>query len=86
MFYPNHQIRDYCLYLGSFEHENLKFDFGVYEKSDGRTSHAIVYGDEDSEYMSGEFDLENPEHNFKSWYCKINEELYRNHLNILKEK
>ena len=81
MFYPNHQIRDYCVYLGSLESNGRKMDMGVYEHPDGKTtSHAIVYGNEDSNYFSGEFEFYNP-NNFKSWYYKINEELYKEYLN-----
>jgi hypothetical protein len=82
MFYPNHQIRSYCIYLGSIEVDNLKLDMGVYEhgKGTGRTSHAIVCGEEDSNYMSGEFNLQNPKYSFQSWYYKINEILYKKYL------
>jgi len=80
MFYPKHQIRNYCVYLGSLECGKHKLDMGVYEHPDGATSHAIVDGNDDGDYLSGVFELDNPKYNFQSWYCKINEELYRKYL------
>ena len=83
MFYPNHHIRTYCVYLGSFELGNIKMDFGVYEHND-EVSHAIVFGNEDSEYMSGEFIFDGkllaPEYRFKSLRAQMNERLYQEYL------
>ena len=85
MFYPNHQIRSYCIYLGSLKIGSHKYDMGVYEnKKDNAVSHAIVFGEKDSEYMSGEFIFQSEwlpsKHRFQSLLYKINEELYKEYL------
>lgn len=85
MFYPNHQIRSYCIYLGSLQIGSHKYDMGVYENKKYNTvSHAIVFGEEDSEYKSGEFIFQSewlPKHfRFQSFLYKINEELYKEYL------
>lgn len=56
MFFPDHELREYCLYLGSVElPDGRKFDLGVYEqKPQEITSHAIVFGPKPHEYISGE--------------------------------
>lgn len=55
--WPDHKnIPGYCLYLGSFENErNGKCDLYHYHDWMGRNHYStgIVYGNEDSEYMSG---------------------------------
>jgi hypothetical protein len=87
MFYPKHQIRSYCLYLGSFQFEDDKLDMGVYEHPDGRVSHAIVFGEEDDEYLSGEFDPDSPcESEWPGVKSKINKLLYQRHRDILRTK
>jgi hypothetical protein len=81
MFYPNHHIRSYCLYLGSFIYDNLKLDMGVYEHpNDSHISHAIVYGNEDSQYMSGLIDFEDNRYNFQSLQYLVNKLLYEDYL------
>lgn len=83
MFYPDHHIRTYCIYLGSFDRGDTKVDFGVYKRNN-EVSHAIVFGDKDSEYISGEFIFNNklisPAHRFKSLYSQLNERLYEEYL------
>lgn len=76
MYYPKHQIRSYCLYLGSLIYNDHKLDMGVYEHPDGCVSHAIVFGEKDHEYMSGEIDFEND----KGMFFWINRLLYADHL------
>lgn len=80
MHYPQHQIRGYCLYLGSLSYNNHCLDMGVYEHPDGTVSHAIVYGEEDHEYMSGEIDFDNPKYNFLGMRYQINRLLYEDYL------
>ena len=58
MFYPEHHLWDYCTYLGSEVIEGVNIDLGVFEipNTDGAiedVSHAIVYGKQDWEYLSG---------------------------------
>lgn len=79
MFYPNHQCRSYCLYLGSCVFQNQQLDMGVYEDPQGYISHAIVYGPEDWEYYSGNISFDE-KYNFKSIQYKINKLLYENYL------
>jgi hypothetical protein len=55
MFYPNHHIRTYCEYLGSITIDGHNYDLGVYIQKDKTVSHAIVCGEDDSDYISGEF-------------------------------
>jgi hypothetical protein len=81
MFYPNHHCRSYCLYLGSLEYNNQKLDMGVYEHpNDLYVSHAIVYGEEDSQYMSGIIDFEKIKYNFTGAQYQINKLLYEDYL------
>ena len=81
MFYPNHHCRSYCLYLGSLEYNGSKLDMGVYEHPDGiHISHAIIYGEEDSQYMSGTIDFKNIERNFNNIQYQINKLLYEDYL------
>jgi hypothetical protein len=81
MYYPKHQIRSYCLYLGSMALNNRRLDMGVYEHpDDGGVSHAIVFGEEDNEYMSGIIDFKSPEFNFQGEAYKINKQLYEDYL------
>lgn len=81
MYYPEHQIRTYCLYLGSLIYNGHKLDMGVYEHPDDtHVSHAIVYGDEDSHYMSGLIDFKNEQHNFHGTPYQINRLLYDDYL------
>ena len=75
MHYPNHHIRTYCLYLGSLICSGYKLDMGVYEAPGGEVSHAIVYGDEDHEYMSGEIEF-----NLPGVPYQINRLLWEDHL------
>jgi hypothetical protein len=79
MFYPNHYIRTYCLYLGSLEYNGKKLDMGVYEY-EGNVSHAIVYGEKDYEYMSGIINFEDDNYNFQGVPYKINMLLYQDHV------
>ena len=58
---------DYCIPLGPFISEDgRKYDLGAYvDKKYNEFSFAIVYGKEDSEYISGDvFDLN---HKFGGW-------------------
>ena len=48
---------NYCIPLGKFEVNASKFDLGVYINPSGEVSHAIVYGNEPGEYLSGEIQL-----------------------------
>jgi len=80
MFYPNHHIRTYCLYLGSFIHNGLKLDLGVYEAPGGSVSHTIVYGEYDSEYMSGVINFEDDYFNFQAFRYQINKKMYEDYL------
>ena len=57
----NHQIWDYCIYLGPYTDEHHNYDLGVYAEAgqgrkgrQGYVSLAAVYGPEDSQYRSGE--------------------------------
>ena len=83
MFYPNHHIRTYCIYLGSFKLDKQKVDFGVYKRND-EVSHAIVFGNEDPEYISGEFifngKLLEQAFRFDSLLPQLNERLYQEYL------
>jgi len=54
MYYPDHHIRTYCRYLGSVLINDSKYDLGVYMNPDGSVSHAIVYGNDDGDYLSGD--------------------------------
>ena len=66
----NHQMWDYCIPLGQFISENgRKYDLGIFEETfksgHKHASFAIVFGKEDSEYISGDvFDLN---HKFGGW-------------------
>ena len=58
---------DYCIPLGPFiSDDGRKYDLGAYiDKKYNKFSFAIVYGKEDSEYISGDvFDLN---HEFGGW-------------------
>ncbi len=83
-FFPNHHIRTYCLYLGSVKIKDSMYDFGVYIKPDKSVSHAIVFGDHDPEYYSGEFIFQDewlPEtFRFNSLIYKLNETFYNLYL------
>jgi hypothetical protein len=76
MFYPKHHLRSYCRYLGSLEINGKKLDMGVYEAPNNTVSHAIVFGNEDWEYYSGDIDLTHPERNLQSTPFSINRLLY----------
>tara|TARA_E500000318_G_C3401976_1_gene150152 strand:- start:42 stop:320 length:279 start_codon:yes stop_codon:yes gene_type:complete len=63
----NHQMWDYCIPLGPFiSDDGRKYDLGAYvDKKYNEFSFAIVFGKEDSEYISGDvFDLN---HKFGGW-------------------
>lgn len=80
MFYPRHQIREYCLYLGSMELiDGKKYDLGVYEKPSGEVSHAIVFGEQDSEYISGDI-----KYFSNTAVTKLNWEFYMQYLGAVK--
>lgn len=80
MYFPKHQIRDYCTYLGSLLLDDKPYDLGVYEQKDGTVSHAIVFGERDEEYASGEFIFEGrPCRSFSGVIYKINELAYKHH-------
>jgi len=87
-YYPNHHIRTYCVHLGGLILDNKKYDMGVYVNNDNvshaSVSHAIVFGNDDNEYMSGEFINENKWldkcFRFQSLLYKLNEVLYKEHL------
>lgn len=80
MFYPKHKIREYCLYLGSLELiDGKKYDLGVYEELGGRVSHAIVSGESDSEYISGDI-----RYMSNTALTKLNWEFYMQHLGAIK--
>jgi hypothetical protein len=83
MFYPDHQIRTYCIYLGSFELADQKYDMGVYIAEDKSVSHAIVFGNDPSEYLSGKFMTDLVIEIFYPDPClyKMNEALYKHYLN-----
>ena len=52
----DHRIWGYCLYLGPYTDEGGRnVDLGVYVERPGRVSLAAVYGQENSQYRSGEF-------------------------------
>lgn len=86
MFYPNHHIRTYCLYLGSITLNDTNFDLGVYEQKDGSVSHAIVYGEDPSEYISGEFIFRGePCADWKSLRARVNKIAYDAYLMGKKE-
>jgi hypothetical protein len=51
--FPGHQIADYCLYLGTYNNFDL---YSVGSWHDHYTT-GIVFGNEDSEYMSGWIEL-----------------------------
>jgi len=76
MFYPNHQIRTYCKYLGSLTYNKHKLDLGVYETPSGYVSHAIVCGDKDHEYLSGDIDLIHNRYEPQSFQYQVNKALY----------
>jgi len=66
----NHSIWSYCISLGGFISENgRKYDLGIFEETwkDGskHQSFAIVYGKEDSHYISG--DILDLDHEFGGW-------------------
>ena len=80
MFFPKHQIREYCLYLGSLELiDGKKYDLGVYEKPSGGVSHAIVYGDEGHEYLSGDINFMS-----RTAVTRANWELYMQYMDVVK--
>ena len=49
---------NYCIYLGSYTGfvNRQKYDLGIYVNQDGSLSHAIVYGNEPGDYLSGDID------------------------------
>ena len=55
----DHQMWNYCIPLGPFISENgAKYDLGAYVvKKYNEFSFAIVYGEEDWEYISGDVDF-----------------------------
>lgn len=57
-YYPDaiNWMWNYCIPLGKFEVKDTKYDLGVYINPSGEVSHAIVYGNEPGEYLSGEID------------------------------
>jgi len=72
--YKDHHIRSYCRHLGSMSIQNKIYDFGVYEAPNGEVFHAIVYGPEDFQYISGEM------RSGQNLLCKINARLYAEYL------
>ena len=60
LFYPEalDWMWTYCLYLGPYTDEHgSNYDLGVFlDGSFGRASFAIVYGNEDGQYISGSID------------------------------
>lgn len=84
MFYPNHHIRTYCIYLGSLIYQGNKYDLGVYIHPDTSVSHAIVYGDDPDKYMSGEFIFKGVgiefHRKFTSFLYLLNESFYKEYL------
>lgn len=50
----DHQMWDYCIYLGPYNDNGRDYDLGVYVERGGWVSLAAVYGPEDSQYRSGE--------------------------------
>jgi hypothetical protein len=84
MIYPNHRIRTYCIYLGSLKINNDFYDMGVYIHPNKSVSHAIVFGDDNSNYISGEFvsqgEMLPDELQFPSFIAKINLELYKEYI------
>ena len=80
MYYPEHRIRAYCLYLGSLTYNNLKLDMGVYEAPSGEVSNAIVHGYDEAQYLSGEINFKEERNNFQGVVYKINRLLYEDYL------
>lgn len=82
MFYPEHRVRTYCLYLGSFSLDGRRYDMGVYEQRNGAVSHGIVCGEDDSEYLSGKFMSQGDpiEHQWSGIVYQINVLLYMQYL------
>ena len=50
----DHQIWDYCVYLGPYVEGDRKYDLGVWDDGEGIVSLAAVYGKDDSQYLSGD--------------------------------
>jgi len=44
---------NYCIYLGPYKYENTKYDLGVYINPYNELSAAVVYGNEEGNYISG---------------------------------
>ena len=44
---------NYCVYLGGYEENGIKYDLGVYMGAKWGVSAAIVYGPNDGDYLSG---------------------------------
>ena len=58
LFWPEARkwMWDYCIYLGPYiDSEGHEYDLGIFvQTSTGEVSHAIVFGNEPGDYMSGD--------------------------------
>ena len=83
MFFKDHHCRSYCIYLGSVTLDGHNYDLGVYENPKwGEVSHAIIYGPEPWEYISGEFIFNNKLcGDWSRPVCQLNKSVYGRYLN-----
>lgn len=56
LYYPEHGVWEYSLYLGSANIDGTDYDLGIYVDSVA-VSAAIVYGPDPSHYISGELSV-----------------------------
>lgn len=90
LFYPEaeHWMWDspHCINLGEFEYDGRQYDLGVYvNPSTSEVSHAIVYGNEPGDYLSGYITAFKTRESCKENIRRWNEYLSRN-PNALEEK
>jgi len=76
----DHHIWTYCVHLGPYEGDR-KYDLGVYDDGRGSISLAAVYGENDSEYRSGEMVFRGEPTGFMQ--VPVYQEAYRRYLKHL---